>query len=204
MRCICRTHDRRAGDPQERRKTTRDGFRSMPRESRAMVKDDVAAPVPGTSASWRWPTRWSRRVRHIRRETAVALRARRERSGRAGAVHARSSARRWVRWGCERDPSDVQSAVRDRDERHRDRAVHRAAAGLGEGAYPGSDLARADRSAGRTCSACSGIFSWPRRGVSRRDATVHYGYARAFGDATPRSASKPERVSSARAPTRSW
>lgn len=45
------------------------------------------------------------------------------------------------------------------------------------------------------CSACSGIFLLAETGLfDRRDATVHFGYARAFASAYPEVAIHPERV----------
>jgi transcriptional regulator GlxA family with amidase domain len=69
--------------------------------------------------------------------------------------------------------------------------------GWQQGRYPGLVrwLAEMHRQGAILCSACSGIFLLAETGLfDGRDATVHYGYARAFSSVFPGVPIHPERV----------
>jgi transcriptional regulator GlxA family with amidase domain len=71
------------------------------------------------------------------------------------------------------------------------------AAGWRTGRYPelASWIARMHRRGALLCSACSGIFLLAETGLfDGRDATVHFAYARAFGELFPSITIHPERV----------
>jgi transcriptional regulator GlxA family with amidase domain len=71
------------------------------------------------------------------------------------------------------------------------------AEGWGKGRYPGLvDWLRSMHDRGAVlCSACSGIFLIAETGLfDGKDATVHFGYARAFASAYPAVRIHPERV----------
>ena len=70
-------------------------------------------------------------------------------------------------------------------------------AGWGKGRYPGlvAWLRSMHNRGAVLCSACSGIFLLAETGLyDGRDASVHFGYARAFADTHPNVPIHPERV----------
>ncbi len=71
------------------------------------------------------------------------------------------------------------------------------AAGWEKGRYPRlvEWLARMHEGGARLCSACSGVFLLAETGLfDGKDATVHFGYARAFAELYPQIPIHPERV----------
>ena len=155
-----------------------------------------------TSASSPCPRRWSRRCAGIfdvmnafalhgppERRSARSRRSRRDR-GRGG---------RPARAGQRRADRRAARDRRRRGDRHRDRAVGAARAGeAGRRAATRSwstGCARMHERGALLCSACSGIFLLAETGLfDGKDATVHFGYARAFAAAYPEVPIHPERV----------
>ena len=153
-----------------------------------------------TSAWWRCPSRGlhaRRRLRRVERSRAGGPGG--PRATRQFCVEIVGEAPGALAAGQRRADRGAARDRHRRDERYRDRAVGASvhSEGWRKGRYPRlvGWLQRMHARGALLCSACSGIFLLAETGLwDGKDATVHFGYARAFADLFPAVAIHPERV----------